>query len=170
MSPTLRSGKRLREPAADDCSICLEGLPCRAKKLPCGHRLHGKCFKTLEEHGEHRCPLCRGAFRRPIHPIFDFLGYSAKFQSVQETYGFPAPESMMVLVYADTGRPVLTTSDQIHVLNDSVLILIKQEFLEAYVDDDDEMPTYLILGYNARTDGTVQPIDSLLQLFAQSPS
>jgi hypothetical protein len=77
---------------------------------------------------------------------------------------------MMVLVYADTGRPVLTTSDQIHVLNDSVLILIKQEFLEAYVDDDDEMPTYLILGYNARTDGTVQPIDSLLQLFAQSPS
>ena len=171
MCPTLRSGKRLREPSCDDCAICLEGLPRRAKKLPCGHRLHGNCFQALEAHGEYRCPLCRGAFRAQINPTFDFLGFPARFQSVQETFGYDASDNITVLVYADTLQPVLTVSNHVFLLNNTVLILIEQDRVAAYLDDWSETPPYRIIGFNARTDGTVyHVVDASIELFAQPRS
>ena len=48
--------------AHEECTICHEDTFLGGFTLPCSHKFHRKCFKTLIEYRWRECPVCRKSF------------------------------------------------------------------------------------------------------------
>lgn len=72
------------------CPICLESVHTAQKAsniLPCGHVVHGDCWKEAARKGEYRCPTCRKSLV-DMRPVWTSIRRSISLQPIPRGF-FP---------------------------------------------------------------------------------
>lgn len=71
-----------------NCPLCLESVHTAQKSstiLPCGHVLHGDCWKEASSKGEYRCPTCRKSLLN-MSNIWADISRSIELQPIPERF------------------------------------------------------------------------------------